>query len=129
MMTFLTEGPSLGSDGGELLGSFRTMDQRIKSVVILGGGTAGWMTASYLAKALQGSVNISVLEAPSIPKIGVGEATVPSLHKTFFAYLGFSEEEWMRECNASFKMGIRFINWRTSGKGVPHPRALGESTD
>ena len=73
------------------------MDQRIKSVVILGGGTAGWMTASYLAKALQGSVGITVLEAPSIPRIGVGEATIPNLHKSFFAYLGLSEEEWMRE--------------------------------
>jgi tryptophan halogenase len=51
------------------------MDQRIQSVVILGGGTSGWMTASYLAKALQGSVNITVLEAPSIPKIGVGKGT------------------------------------------------------
>lgn len=105
------------------------MDQRIKSVVILGGGTAGWMTASYLAKALQGSVNITVLEAPSIPKIGVGEATVPNLHRTFFAYLGLSEEEWMRECNASFKMGIKFINWRTGGTGIANPRPLGESTD
>jgi tryptophan halogenase len=105
------------------------MDQCIKSVVILGGGTAGWMTASYLAKALQGSVNISVLEAPSIPKIGVGEATVPNLHKTFFAYLGLSEEVWMRECNASFKMGIKFINWRTGGAGVPDPRRFGKSTD
>lgn len=105
------------------------MDYRIKNVVILGGGTAGWMTASYLAKALQGTVSITVLEAPSIPRIGVGEATVPNLHKTFFAYLGFSEEEWMRECNASFKMGIKFINWRTPGPGVAEPRTLGLSTD
>lgn len=104
-------------------------DQCIKNVVILGGGTAGWMTASYLAKALQGSVNITVLEAPSIPRIGVGEATVPNLHKTFFAYLGLAEEEWMRECHAGFKMGIKFINWRTEGPGVPQPRALGESSD
>ena len=99
------------------------MDQRIKSVVILGGGTAGWMTASYLAKALQGSVGITVLEAPSIPRIGVGEATIPNLHKSFFAYLGLSEEEWMRECNASFKVGIKFINWRTDGAGVSTSRA------
>ncbi len=105
------------------------MDQRIKSVVILGGGTAGWMAASYLAKTLQSSVNITVLEAPSIPRIGVGEATVPNLHKAFFAYLGIPEEEWMRECNASFKLGIKFINWRTNGPGVPNPRVLGKSTD
>ena len=48
------------------------MDQRIRNVVILGGGTAGWMTAAYLGKALQGSVSITVLEAPTIPRIGVG---------------------------------------------------------
>jgi tryptophan 6-halogenase len=105
------------------------MDQCIKSVVILGGGTAGWMTASYLAKAFQGTVHISVLEAPAIPRIGVGEATVPNLHKTFFSYLGLSEEEWMRECNASVKTGIKFINWRTGGPGIPEPRTFGASTD
>lgn len=105
------------------------MDQRIKNVIILGGGTAGWMTASYLARALQESVQITVLEAPSIPKIGVGEATVPNLHKTFFSFLGISEEEWMRKCNASFKMGIKFINWRTAGPGISEPRMLDESKD
>ncbi len=105
------------------------MDQRIKRVVVLGGGTAGWMAASYLGKALQGSVSITVLEAPAIPRIGVGEATVPNLHKTFFAYLGLSEDEWMRECNASFKMGIRFINWRTPGEGVTAPRPMNGRTD
>ncbi|HXM58152.1 MAG TPA: tryptophan halogenase family protein [Candidatus Dormibacteraeota bacterium] len=105
------------------------MDQRIERVVILGGGTAGWMAASYLGKALQGSVRVTVVEAPAIPRIGVGEATVPNLHKTFFAYLGLSEDEWMRECNASFKMGIRFINWRTGGEGVTQPRPLNGGTD
>ena len=105
------------------------VDQRIKRVVILGGGTAGWMTASYLGKALQGSVRITVLEAPAIPRIGVGEATVPNLHKTFFAYLGLSEDEWMRECNASFKMGIKFINWRTAGSGSATARPLNGSPD
>jgi len=55
------------------------VDHRIKNLVILGGGTAGWMTAAYLGKALQGTVNITVLEAPTIPRIGVGEATVPNL--------------------------------------------------
>lgn len=104
-------------------------DQRIKRVVVLGGGTAGWMTASYLGKALGPAANITVLEAPSIPKIGVGEATVPNLHKTFFDFLGLSEEEWMRECNASYKMGIKFINWRTDGRGEATGRPFGDTTD
>jgi len=101
-------------------------DTRIKDVVILGGGTAGWMTASYLGKALQGSVRITVLEAPAIPRIGVGEATVPNLQKTFFDYLGIPESEWMPECNASFKMAVKFVNWRTDGVGEASPRQTSE---
>jgi tryptophan halogenase len=93
------------------------MDERIKRVVILGGGTAGWMTAAYLGKALQQTVEITVLEAPSIPRIGVGEATVPNLQRVVFDFLGIPEDEWMRECNASFKTAVKFINWRTPGEG------------
>ncbi|MEU5695578.1 tryptophan halogenase family protein [Actinosynnema sp. NPDC020468] len=104
-------------------------DKRIKNVVVLGGGTAGWMAASYLGKALGPAVTITVLEAPSIPKIGVGEATVPNLHKTFFDFLGIAEEEWMRECNASFKMGIKFLNWRTPGVGEATGRPYRGTTD
>lgn len=99
-------------------------DTRLKKVVILGGGTAGWMTAAYLGKALQGTVDITVLEAPAIPRIGVGEATVPNLQRAFFDYLGIAEDEWMRECNASFKMAVRFVNWRTEGTGEALAREL-----
>jgi hypothetical protein len=105
------------------------MDHRIRDIVILGGGSAGWMTASYLGKALQGSVRITVLEAPAIPKIGVGEATIPNLQKTFFNYLGIDEGDWMPECNASFKMGIKYVNWRSGGDGVPGPRSVNGGTD
>lgn len=80
------------------------------------------MAASYLGKALQGTVEITLLEAPGIPKIGVGEATVPNLQRVFFDYLGIPEDEWMRECNASFKMAVKFINWRTPGEGVSTAR-------
>jgi hypothetical protein len=104
-------------------------DYRIKNIVVLGGGTAGWMTASYLGKALGETARITVLEAPAIPKIGVGEATVPNLHKTFFDFLGIAEEDWMRECNASYKMGIKFVNWRTSGAGESSPRQLDGASD
>jgi len=83
----------------------------IGNVVILGGGTAGWMTASYLKKAFP-SLQITLVEAPSIPKIGVGEATIPNLQKVFFDFLGLKEEDWMRRCNAAFKCAIRFENWR-----------------
>jgi tryptophan halogenase len=105
------------------------MDQRIKKIVVLGGGTAGWMSAAYLAKALGDTVTITVLEAPSIPRIGVGEATIPNLQRVFFDFLGLSEEEWMPECNASFKMAVKFINWRTPGPGEPHARVLNGRPD
>lgn len=105
------------------------MDNRIKNVVILGGGTAGWMTASYLVKALQGTVNITVLESPAVPRIGVGEATIPNLQSAFFDFLGIPEEDWMRECNASFKMAIRFINWRSGGPAQATPRKFGDGVD
>jgi hypothetical protein len=105
------------------------MDHRIRRVVILGGGTAGWMTASYLARALQGTVSITVLEAPTIPKIGVGEATIPNLQPVFFDYLGIPEDDWMRECNASFKMAVKFINWKSPGPGEPTARTIGGRSD
>ncbi|MFI9557474.1 tryptophan halogenase family protein [Nonomuraea endophytica] len=104
-------------------------DNRVRNVVILGGGTAGWMTASYLGKALQRTVKITVLEAPTIPRIGVGEATVPNLQRAFFNYLGIPEDEWMRECNASFKVAVKFINWRTPGPSSPTPQPLDGRTD
>jgi hypothetical protein len=104
-------------------------DHRIQNVVILGGGTAGWMSAAYLGKALGRQATITVLESPAIPRIGVGEATIPNLHKTFFDFLGIAEEDWMRECNASYKMGIKFVNWRTPGAGQSEPRPLGDDTD
>lgn len=100
------------------------MERPIREVVVLGGGTAGWMSAAYLGKALQDSVRITLLEAPTIPRIGVGEATVPNLHRVLFEYLGIAEEEWMRACNASFKMAVKLINWRSPGAAEPHAREL-----
>ncbi|RBM18574.1 tryptophan halogenase family protein [Streptomyces sp. PT12] len=100
------------------------MDRRIKKIVILGGGTAGWMSAAYLARALGDTVRITVLEAPSIPKIGVGEATIPNLQRVFFDHLGLSEEEWMPECNAAYKVAVKFVNWRTPGEGQAAARTI-----
>jgi tryptophan halogenase len=88
------------------------MDNLIKKIIIVGGGTAGWMTASYLMKALR-NVQITLIEAPAIPKIGVGEATAPNLQPVFFDFLGITEDECMRECNAAFKGAVKFVNWKT----------------
>jgi tryptophan halogenase len=87
-------------------------DNLIKRIVILGGGTAGWMTASYLSKALHGTVHVTLMEAKTIPRIGVGEASVPNLQRAFFDYLGLPEDEWMKGCNAAFKTAIKFVNWQ-----------------
>ncbi len=96
-------------------------EDTIRDVLIVGGGTAGWMTAAYLAKAFGHSVRITLLEAPGISKIGVGEATVPNLQRVFFDFLGIPEEQWMREVNGAFKTAVKFIGWRkASADGVPN---------
>ncbi len=89
-------------------------------VVILGGGSAGWMAAAYLSKVLERGVQITVIESPSISKIGVGEATFSTLH-LFFEALGLREEEWMPSCNASYKMAIKFVDWNGERRHFYHP--------
>jgi 2-polyprenyl-6-methoxyphenol hydroxylase-like FAD-dependent oxidoreductase len=94
------------------------MQELIREMVILGGGTAGWMTAAYFSKLFGSQLRITLIEAATVPKIGVGEATIPNLQKVFFNALGLAEEEWMRECNASFKLGIKFVNWQPAPAGA-----------
>ncbi|MEU5302981.1 tryptophan halogenase family protein [Streptomyces noursei] len=92
----------------------------LSSVVIVGGGTSGWMTAAYLRAALGASVNVTVIESKRIKTIGVGEATFSTV-RHFFDYLGLSENDWMPKCNATYKLGIRFENWRAKGHYFYHP--------
>jgi len=99
-----------------------------KNVVVVGGGTAGWMTATYMRKALDRSISITVLEAPNIKTIGVGEATFSTV-KLFFDFLGLAEHEWMPSCNAAYKLAIRFANWRADGKSFYHPFQRYEMVD
>ncbi|MGB7416347.1 MAG: tryptophan halogenase family protein [Thermosynechococcaceae cyanobacterium] len=87
------------------------MAKPIQRILIVGGGTAGWMTASYLTKALGKNVEISLIESDVVKKIGVGEATLPSLQQAFFNFLGIPEQEWMKHVNGSYKVGVKFINW------------------
>jgi tryptophan halogenase len=89
-------------------------------VVIVGGGSAGWMTAAYLSKALDKNVQISLVESSNITTIGVGEATFSTI-KLFFDFLGLEEREWMPKCNASYKMAIKFVNWNAQGRHFYHP--------
>ena len=86
----------------------------VRQVVVVGGGTAGWLSANYIANRLPASqaCSVKVIEPKDIPVIGVGEATIPTIGKTM-NFLGIPEAEWMAECNATFKLAIKFINWST----------------
>ncbi|MFD1950779.1 tryptophan halogenase family protein [Sphingomonas arantia] len=95
------------------------MRQRI---LIVGGGTAGWLTAGYLAKRLSadlpGGVAITLVESRDIGVLGVGEGTFPTIRRTL-ATIGIDEAELVRRCGATFKQGIKFANWRhVPGEGA-----------
>jgi tryptophan halogenase len=81
-----------------------------RTIMIVGGGTAGWLTAAYLAKALGPSVGITLLESPDIGIIGVGEGTFPTIRDTL-RFLGIDEAAFVRETSATFKQGVRFRDW------------------
>jgi tryptophan 6-halogenase len=99
-----------------------------KQVMIVGGGTGGWMTASYLRKALGERVDVTVLESPNIKTVGVGEATFSTI-KLFFDFLGLSEQDWMPSCNATYKLAIRFENWNSEKGHFYHPFQRYEQVD
>ena len=92
----------------------------IKDIVIVGGGTAGWMTATYLKESFGDQISVTVVESARVPTIGVGEATFSTVRR-FFDYLGLAEQEWMPACSASYKLAIRFENWREPGHAFYHP--------
>ncbi len=94
------------------------MGRPIRSIVIVGGGTAGWTAAAYLNRALGRRVEITVVESERIGRIGVGEATVPTLRNTF-AFIGMDEADWMPKCNATFKSAVKFVNWKKRQPGQP----------
>ncbi|NTS76741.1 tryptophan 7-halogenase [Catenovulum sp. SM1970] len=103
------------------------MTRAINDVLIVGGGTAGWLSAAVLAKQLSGQqgINITLVESPNVPILGVGEGTWPNLRATL-KKVGIDESEFMRECDATFKQGAEFINFAKtpeSGKsdGYYHP--------
>jgi tryptophan 7-halogenase len=103
-----------------LKGNFMT-DRRISSIAIVGGGTAGWMAAAGLAKALAGTpVRIRLIESSQIGPIGVGEATIPPI-LDFIRQLGIDENELVREIKATFKLGIGFRDWTRVGHSYFHP--------
>ncbi|UYY79357.1 tryptophan halogenase family protein [Sphingomonas sp. R1] len=89
-------------------------------VVIAGGGTAGWVAAAALVRHLGASVDITLVESDAIGTVGVGESTIPTAW-TFHRLLGINEQVFLRETNATFKLGISFENWQRDGDRYFHP--------
>ena len=95
------------------------MSQAIKKIVIAGGGTAGWMTAAALSKLMGANLDITLVESEAIGTVGVGEATIPTL-VFFHRLLGIDEAEFLAATQGTYKLGIRFENWRDQGKDYLH---------
>lgn len=97
------------------------MQHSLKSLCIVGGGTAGWMAATLLSTALRGSnIKITVVESPDIDPIGVGESTVPSI-MDFIQASQIDLKEFIQATSASFKLGIQFDGWLTPKESYFHP--------
>ncbi len=94
-------------------------NDRIKDIVIVGGGTAGWMAAALFANTMGKTVRIKLVESEAIGTVGVGEATIPPI-QVFNRMLGIDENEFIKATNGTIKLGIEFQNWGNVGESYIH---------
>ena len=100
---------------------------KTKRVLIVGGGSSGWMAAAYLDAVLNRDgrtvADISLIESPDVPRIGVGEATIPSINH-ILAAIGIDENEFLKRVDGTFKQAIKYVNW-LDGRGESYYHAFG----
>ena len=98
-----------------------------KRVVIVGGGSSGWIAAAYLDAALNQPdmkvADITLVESPDVPRIGVGEATIPSINH-ILAVIGIDEAELLKRADGTFKQAIKYVHWVDGNGDSQYARVL-----